>query len=139
MSVELKPCPFCGKEPKEVGSNIIGISVFCGNSQCPATPMVEGRNRATAYPAWNTRSLSQDTNGPIRMFIALRLMRAWNNGTEGFDGLLVKTINDWIDGGMQGPIPWVENPFFADWAQMNGYSRVGDHIGFRMTAILSNG
>lgn len=80
-----------------------------------------------------------DPNTPLRMFIALRLMRAWNNGTEGFDGLLVKTINDWIDAGMCGPIPWIENPFFAEWAKANGYSRVGNSIGFRMEMKLADG
>ena len=116
------------------------FTAYCagGNRECPVTVETAGyETRERAIAAWNVRSLSQDTNGPIRMFIALRLMRAWNNGTEGFDGLLVKTINDWIDGGMKGSIPWVENPFFEEWAKDNGYSRIDDSIGFRAMATLT--
>jgi hypothetical protein len=71
------------------------------------------------------------------MFIALRVLRAWNNGTAGFSGLAVKTINDWIDGKMEGPIPWPDDPFFAEWAETNGFSKVGAHLGFRFKAVLS--
>ncbi len=91
-----------------------------------------------AFKVYRHQHAETDPNTPIRMYIALKLMRAWNNGTEGFDGLLVKTVNDWIDGGLKGPIPWVENPFFEEWAAANGYSRVDDFIGFRATATLIN-
>lgn len=75
-----------------------------------------------------------DQNTPIRMYIALRILRAWNHGTDGFDGIAVKTIHDWIDGKMEGPIPWPESPLFREWAQDNGFSNVDGNVGFRFLA-----
>jgi hypothetical protein len=75
-------------------------------------------------------------NGPLRMWIALRLLRAWNNGTDGYDGEVVAILNRWIDGGMQGPIPWPNNPFFREWAEAKGYSNVNGSVGFRFSAML---
>lgn len=72
-----------------------------------------------------------DQNTPLRMFIALRLLRAWNSGTEGFDSTVVITVNKWIDDGMKGPVPWPNSPFFAEWAEANGYSNVRGNVGFR--------
>lgn len=81
-----------------------------------------------------------DPNTPFRMHIALELLRAWNNGTAGWDGQVVYIIHRWIDGGMQGPIPWPDgNPFFDEWATGNGFSKVGDSIGFRGTVQLRGG
>jgi hypothetical protein len=71
------------------------------------------------------------------MFIALRVLRAWNSGTAGYSGITVKTINDWIDGKMEGPVPWPNDPFFEEWAQKNGFSEVDGYIGFRLHANLS--
>lgn len=80
----------------------------------------------------------EDPNGPLRMYIALKILRAWNNGTAGFHAGVVAAINAWIDGGMRGPVPWPESPFFAQWAQENGYSKIDDkHVGFRFTATLA--
>jgi len=78
-----------------------------------------------------------DTNTPLRMHIALRVLRAWNNGTYGFSADVVITINDWIDGGMKGPVPWPDNPFFAEWAEKVGYAKVGQYIGFRFEAVIT--
>lgn len=78
-----------------------------------------------------------DTNTPIRMYIALKILRAWNNGTAGFHGFVVKIIHDWIDSGMKGPIPWPNDPFFAEWAQENGLSQVGESIGYRFQMELT--
>ena len=76
-------------------------------------------------------------NGPLRMYIALQALRAWNSGTEGFEALTVSTINQWLDDGMKGPIPWPDSPFFAEWAEKRGYANVGGNIGFRFTAELT--
>lgn len=73
-----------------------------------------------------------DTNTPLRMHIALKILRAWNHGTAGFDARVVGEINAWIDAGMKGPVPWPDSPFFAQWAREQGYSRVGDAVGFRI-------
>jgi len=70
-------------------------------------------------------------NRSLRMHIALTLMRAWNYGTNGFDSSVVMVINKWFDDGMQGPVPWPDGPFFAEWAGKHGYSNIGGFVGFR--------
>jgi len=72
-----------------------------------------------------------DPNASIQMWIALRVLRAWNSGTAGYDALVVWTVNNWIDAGMIGPIPWPDSPFFAEWAAQNGLSNVSGHIAGR--------
>jgi hypothetical protein len=75
-----------------------------------------------------------DVNTPLRMYIALRMLRAWNNGNEGYSADVVMTVHDWIDGGMEGPIPWPSSPFFAEWATHSGYAKVNDrYVGFAFT------
>lgn len=76
-------------------------------------------------------------NVPLRMYIALKILRAWNSGTAGFDALVVAGINAWIDSGMKGPVPWPESPFFAKWAQENGFSRIGHYVGFAFNVKLA--
>jgi hypothetical protein len=77
----------------------------------------------------NTRvGITTDSDTPIRMYIALHILRAWNDGTAGFDGLVVKTINDWIDQGMRKPILWPDSPFFKQWAAENGIQNAGGFI-----------
>lgn len=75
-------------------------------------------------------------NVPLRMHIALKILRAWNSGTAGYDGEVVVTVNKWSDEGMNGPIPFPNSPFFAEWAEDNGYSKVGEYVGFKFTAFL---
>jgi hypothetical protein len=82
-------------------------------------------------------SADEHQNVPLRMHIALKILRAWNHGTAGYCLLTVHGINEWIDGGMRGPVPWPTSPFFAEWAQENGYSKVGDYVGFRCLAELT--
>lgn len=77
-----------------------------------------------------------EANCPLRMYIALKLLRAWNSGTAGYSADVVLVVNEWIDGGMKGPIRWPDNPFFAEWAAENGFSKVGEYIGFRFQAQL---
>ncbi len=72
-------------------------------------------------------------NGPLRMYLALQMLRAWNSGTQGFEALTVSTVNKWIDDGMSGPIPWPESPFFAEWAEKRGFSNIDGYVGFRAT------
>ena len=71
----------------------------------------------------------QYPNIPLRMLIALRILRAWNSGTAGFNGSVVSVIHKWIDDGQIGqigPIPWIESPSFAEWAEQNGYSKTNE-------------
>lgn len=106
---------------------------YDSETQGAICPHESGERRRDQLDPWPERP---EPNGPIRMFIALRMLRAWNNGSAGFDGIVVKTVHDWIDGKMQGPVPWPESPFFAEWAEKNGFSKVGDSVGFRFKAEL---
>jgi len=78
-----------------------------------------------------------DPNTPLRMYIALRLLRAWNSGTAGFSADVVMIVNRWIDEGMKGPIPWPDNPFFEEWAEANGFVNIRGHVGFTLRVALS--
>lgn len=75
-------------------------------------------------------------NVPVRAYIALKILRAWNSGTAGFNAGVVIIINAWFDAGMKGPVPWPESPFFAQWAADNGFSKVGQYVGFKFDAEL---
>lgn len=78
-------------------------------------------------------------NTPLRMHIALQILRAWNSGTEGYCAETVGIVNKWIDGGMDGAIPWPTSPFFAEWAARKGYSKINDRfVGFKFNAELVN-
>ena len=103
------------------------------DTQGAICPHESGDRRRDSLEPWPDR---YETNGPLRMFIALHVLRAWNNGTEGFSGIVVKTINDWIDGKMEGSVPWPNDPFFTEWAKKHGFSKVGDAIGFRLKGHL---
>jgi hypothetical protein len=78
----------------------------------------------------------EHANVPLRMHIALRILRAWNQGTAGFSASIVHVVNEWLDGGMKGPVPWIESPFFAEWAEQAGYAKIGRYIGFKFQARL---
>lgn len=78
----------------------------------------------------------QHQNVPLRMHIALKVLRAWNHGTAGYNSHVVGVVNEWIDNGQNGPVPWPDEPFFAEWAEENGFSRIDDYIGFRLEMRL---
>jgi hypothetical protein len=52
----LKPCPFCGAEPKIAKLANGGIYVHCANVKCPVLPSgFVGRDVGEVVAAWNTR------------------------------------------------------------------------------------
>ena len=61
MSIELKPCPFCGADP---ATNYFGSEgvfpqmacVVCINEECASRPEVWGESEEAAAEAWNTRA-----------------------------------------------------------------------------------
>jgi len=54
MQPDLKPCPFCGKQPEIVGSDADDFcQISCGNIDCFATFVRQ--NEASAVAAWNRR------------------------------------------------------------------------------------
>lgn len=75
-------------------------------------------------------------NVPLRMHIALRILQSFNYGEAGFSAVILGTVNDWIKSGMNGPVPWPESPFFAEWAEKNGYAKIGLYVGFKFQVQL---
>lgn len=82
-------------------------------------------------------SADEHENVPLRMHIALRILGAFNYGTAGFSAVIVGTVADWIKSGMKGPVPWPDSPFFTEWAEQNGYSKIGRYVGFQFQARLA--
>ena len=80
--------------------------------------------QAVITPKWP----NGDPNTPIRMYIALKMLRKWELAS--FDGGVVVILKDWIDSGMKGPIPFPQSPFFEEWATENGLSNIEGFVGF---------
>lgn len=76
------------------------------------------------------RELDALTNN--RMYIALRVLHAWHNGTAGYCAENVLIVHDWIDRGMTGPIPYPKSPFFREWAERNGFADIDGGIAVRL-------
>ncbi len=58
---------------------------------------------------------------------ALEAIRKWNS--KEFDSVVVFAVHSWIDGGMQGRVPWPDSPFFAEWAAERGFVNESGFIG----------
>lgn len=65
----------------------------------------------------------------IRLQLALQILRDWHS-ERGWDGEVVTVVRRWIDAGMEGPIPCPTSPFFADWMEERGLSKVGGFLGY---------
>lgn len=68
----------------------------------------------------------------IRMRLALMIAREHGLKNRCWDGSVAVAITDWIDAGDAGkPIPWIDSPFFEQWAADNGISNVDGAVGYR--------
>ncbi len=57
MDEELKPCPFCGKEPKVTYEGGGYVIIRCGNADCLFKPKLPGYFPLDqAHNLWNTRA-----------------------------------------------------------------------------------
>lgn len=77
-------------------------------------------------------SSTVDPNTPLRMHLALKMLREWGMG-ENFHGGVVATIRKWIDDGKPGPIPWPGGAIFEEWATKEGLANVDGFVGLRVT------
>lgn len=75
-----------------------------------------------------------DSIQQINMYIALRVLHAWHSGTAGYCAESVLIVNDWIARGMEGPIPFPKSPYFAEWAEQNGFADIDGGIALRPNA-----
>ena len=52
----LKPCPFCGAQPKTRAGQGLDALVCCERERCAAQPSVYGSTPAAAARRWNRRA-----------------------------------------------------------------------------------
>jgi hypothetical protein len=79
---------------------------------------------------------SQQGSKIMRLRIALKIIREFGGFGQGFHGGVMATMCEWMDAGMDGPVPWPESVFFDTWAKGQGMSKVDGFVGYRMTAKL---
>lgn len=69
----------------------------------------------------------------MRLRIALQIIREFGMDIGFHEGVMF-TVREWIDAGMEGPVPWPESVFFDTWAKSQGMSKVDGAVGYRLTA-----
>jgi hypothetical protein len=70
----------------------------------------------------------------MRMRFALLILREWS--IKHWSSNITMTVQEWIDAGMSGPIPWPGGAFFEEWAEEQGWTNIDGFIGIRVTAKL---
>lgn len=65
----------------------------------------------------------------LRMRVALCILRAWGGAGDPLSAGVVRVVHGWIDSGMEGPVPWPDDPAFRAWAARHGMCEVGGHVG----------
>lgn len=73
----------------------------------------------------------------LRLNLALTIARAWGLASDGWDWTAAIAIRKWADSDRSRPIPWINCPFFEEWATRQGLSNVDGHVGYRFTVTLS--
>ena len=86
---------------------------------------------------WREIAAQQGTR-LLRLRLALQILRSW--GGDAPQGAAVAVvIHRWIDAGMDGPVPWPDDPAFSHWAARQGLSNVGGTVGHWMFAPAASG
>jgi hypothetical protein len=70
----------------------------------------------------------------IRLRIALKILREFGGLGRGFHAGVMATIKPWLEGNMQGPVPYPRSVFFDEWAASEGMSNVNGHVGYLLVA-----
>ncbi len=65
----------------------------------------------------------------LRLRLALQILRTWSGG-EPRSAAVAAVVHRWIDAGMDGPVPWPDDPAFGRWAARRGIGNVGGHVGY---------
>lgn len=71
----------------------------------------------------------------MRMHIALKIIREFGMDLD-FHADIMADIREWIDRGMNEPIPWPNSAFFELWAKGQGMSNINGSVGYRVTAKM---
>lgn len=108
----------CGHSPLHAWSQDGGKTIIC--LMC-ARNNAEDLDALCGMPAYDY----------IRQLrFALSMLRRFNMAGN-FDSSVVMTVREWIDAGMNGPVPWPDSPFFADWAYKQGWENIKGFVGLR--------
>lgn len=95
MTIELKPCPFCGGTAS-VHNDTDGPMWFagCANSECPVEPHLYCSRRLGAAEAWNRRAELADAQAEIA-----RLRGALESASNYIDNLggVSKTFRSYLN------------------------------------------
>lgn len=66
----------------------------------------------------------------VRLRVAIQIISKFV--LNDYDSLVVMKIEEWIDRGVDTPIPWPATPFFEDWARAKGLSNFDGYVGFKL-------
>lgn len=75
----------------------------------------------------------------LRLRVALHILRAWGGAGVPLSAGVVGVVHRWIDAGMEGPMPWPDDPAFRAWAARQGLGEVAGHIGHWHSAPPGSG
>ena len=73
----------------------------------------------------------------IRQDIALRMVSAFCDIGHGYNSTVAGVLEAWIDGGMDGGVPYPECPFFKQWADQQGLSNCDGFVGYILTMDIT--
>lgn len=62
----------------------------------------------------------------LQMHAALQILRAWGGGVH--SPAVSAAVHRWINAGMNGPVPWPDDPAFERWAARNGFANSGGFL-----------
>ena len=62
----------------------------------------------------------------LRIYAALQILRAWSDAAHA--PAIAAAVHRWIDAGMNGPMPWPDDPAFERWAADHGLGNIGGFV-----------
>lgn len=86
---------------------------------------------------WRDIAAQQGTR-VLQLRLALQILRCWT-GPEPHAAAVAAVIHRWIDAGMEGPVPWPDEPAFRHWAARKGLSNVHGSVGYWVFALPATG
>jgi hypothetical protein len=79
---------------------------------------------------------AEQGNKIIRLRTALLILREFGGFGRFYHPVVTNIMRDWLEGSMDGPVPWPESQFFEAWAKTQGMSNVDGFVGYRFSAKL---
>ena len=72
----------------------------------------------------------------MRIRIALKIIRKFGDISNGYHAGVMLIMHEWMDSGMDSPVPWPESAFFDTWAAAQGMSNVDGFVGYRLIVAV---